>query len=382
MIYTPFRLVWQRICQPTDTSPTGQPCECERNSAMDYSKWEALSKEVETGEIQERDQIRETNRQDYLKEQAEKQARLPPNSAPHRSCCGYADPEHLKALTEQQRQKPQLSAEELYAKQLAAVQATREHGNQLVKEGNLDQAFQVYERGALILAGMLGTEDLTGLECTLNLNMALVKLKQKDYLKCVECVQMALVLQPSNTKALYRLGMAHLGMGNLREATENFKKVLSLDPSCQEAKQQLQAVRTQQEKEKLRETEFARHFAEKMSMSASNSQTRADKQSPESHTRVDLTSDHEGNQDITGNIQSPVNVRLPVSREQFGCSSAETVRTLLESLEMGKYSDLLIEEGFDSLLALKALTIDDLIYMGFKRGHARVVFQKVQTIVT
>jgi len=58
---------------------------------------------------------------------------------------------------------------------------------------------------------------------------------------------------------------------------------------------------------------------------------------------------------------------------------ATTVRALLERLDLLKYADLLIDEGFDSLAALRALTLEDLLAMGLKRGHARLLLQQTQS---
>jgi hypothetical protein len=48
-----------------------------------------------------------------------------------------------------------LSTDQKNVKKVAAVEATREHGNQLFKAGDLDQAYAVYERGVLIVNGAL-----------------------------------------------------------------------------------------------------------------------------------------------------------------------------------------------------------------------------------
>lgn len=60
------------------------------------------------------------------------------------SCgCGYVDPEQLKRIAAQNAKVPQLSTEQKNEKKKKAVAATREHGNQLFKEGNYDLAYQV-----------------------------------------------------------------------------------------------------------------------------------------------------------------------------------------------------------------------------------------------
>lgn len=58
------------------------------------------------------------------------------------------------------------------------------------------------------------------------------------------------------------------------------------------------------------------------------------------------------------------------------------VRALLRSLELEGFADLLVAEGFDSLHCLRSLQLEDLLAMGFKRGHARTLLTTLQAALT
>jgi len=54
----------------------------------------------------------------------------------------------------------------------------------------------------------------------------------------------------------------------------------------------------------------------------------------------------------------------------------------LENLEvdMSEYADALVEEGFDSLKALKTITNEDLKELGVKKGHRRIILAEVESL--
>jgi len=185
----------------------------------------------------------------------------------HSCGCGFADPDRLKKLSE--KKKDEMPLEERNKKKLAAVEATREHGNILFKEGKYEQAFAVYDRGILIINGSYGMSDeeqakLTQLELTLDLNMAACQLKLKNYLKAIDHCKMALQIESQHPKAFFRIGQAHLGMGNLAEATQNFKTVLELDPRNAEAVKQLEEIRRLEAQQRDTEKQFAKSMAARM----------------------------------------------------------------------------------------------------------------------
>jgi len=52
----------------------------------------------------------------------------------------------------------------------------------------------------------------------------------------------------------------------------------------------------------------------------------------------------------------------------------------LEKIKMHRYKDLFIEEGFDCFAALEHITAEDLMTMGVKRGHSRLIFAEVEKL--
>ena len=46
---------------------------------------------------------------------------------------------------------------------------------------------------------------------------------------------------------------------------------------------------------------------------------------------------------------------------------------LLKSLRLERYYDTLVNEGYDDLAFLSEATLDDLLEMGMKKGHARAM---------
>lgn len=81
--------------------------------------------------------------------------------------------------------QPQLTLEEKNTKKLRAVEATREDGNRLFKEGQYAQAYAVYNRGTLIAQGTYGLEgeqqtQMDVLESLLELNQSFCQIKLGD----------------------------------------------------------------------------------------------------------------------------------------------------------------------------------------------------------
>jgi len=293
---------------------------------MDYSKWDEMAKEVDREEEKQKEERRKNNRDRYMKEQSEKQRKWKeqkirekkakkrsekkkrkakllaeghahghgkhghthkdgekckghePDSSgsevsdiemPSRSCCGYADPEELKKAALKKKKEPQITLEEKNKKKMKAVEATREHGNQLFGEGKYEHAFAVYERGVLIINGAYGMSDedydkLTKLECLLDLNMAFCQLKIKDYPKCISHCKMAINIEKENAKAYYRWGQALIEMGEYPQAREKFRKVRELEPKNTECLKQLRRIKTLIQIQKEKTKQWSQNMQKKM----------------------------------------------------------------------------------------------------------------------
>jgi len=183
----------------------------------------------------------------------------------HMCGCGYADPEQLKKISEQRNKEPQLSLEEKNVKKMAAVEAAKEDGNIQFKEGNYQLSLQIYERGVLIVNGAYGMNDedttkMSRLEKELDLNMALCRIKMKQYPEAIENCKMVLNLDKTNVKALYRKGLAYRLMGEYVSAEKDYNAALELDPNNAEVRKQLKEL----EVLKIEENEKVKKFNQAM----------------------------------------------------------------------------------------------------------------------
>lgn len=108
----------------------------------------------------------------------------------------------------------------------------KEKGNQLFKEGRYDEAIESYG---------------IGIECdprnpVLYANRAMAFLRKNMLGVAEEDCSRALAWDDSYVKAYHRRGLAREGLGKLQLATEDFRKVLQLDPNNKEAAQRLQTL--------------------------------------------------------------------------------------------------------------------------------------------
>ena len=67
-------------------------------------------------------------------------------------------------------------------------------------------------------------EEMENIECLLNLNMALCKLKLHEWTAAIESVRMAIQIDNENPKAYYRMAEAYIGMGEYEKAKQENKK--------------------------------------------------------------------------------------------------------------------------------------------------------------
>ena len=212
---------------------------------MNYSKWEKLEQEEAEEERLEKERKRAESKARYEKSEKErkekwlkKKLKEDPNFDLHeyehthgksRCGCGYADPKELKRLeAERKANAPnELTVEEKNLKKISAVEATREHGAILFKEGKYAHAYAVYERGCLIINGMIDISDETfdqmnKVEGILDVNMAACKLKLKEYQAALDSCRMALNIDEKHVKAHYRMGQAYHAMGKFAQALTRF----------------------------------------------------------------------------------------------------------------------------------------------------------------
>jgi len=124
----------------------------------------------------------------------------------------------------------------------------------------------------LILNGCYGLNEeeqqkINKHEIAFDLNMALCKIKMEKWTEAIDNCKMVLNLDKNNVKALYRKGLAFIGLGEYEKATEDFKAVIQLQPNNSEAKNQLEVIKRLE----LEQREKSKKFNEKMAQKMKNS---------------------------------------------------------------------------------------------------------------
>jgi len=165
--------------------------------------------------------------------------------------------------------KPKMSIEEKNRKKVAAIEATREDGKKLFKEGKLREAIQIYERGVLICNGIydLSDEDWKAVqrhEMLLDLNVATCHLKLKEYQEAIRHCKMALAIDKKCMKALYRMAQAHVGIGELDKAQASLENARELEPKSSALATLGQTIKQLKKKQREKAKEFRRQMAAKM----------------------------------------------------------------------------------------------------------------------
>lgn len=94
--------------------------------------------------------------------------------------------------------------------------------------------------------------ELNKIKIPILLNYAQCKLLASDYYSVIEHCTTVLETEPNNVKALFRRAKAHVGAWNCKEAEEDFRKVMKLDPKLKSLTQ-----KELQELEKLKKAKNA-----------------------------------------------------------------------------------------------------------------------------
>ena len=286
---------------------------------MDYSKWDVLAAEEDKDEQQRKAEQRRKNKDDYIRQQQERiqqhqQQQHQPHptpTAPHarhdthqhqhehhhdhsddqhaptttslpqselpayrRSCgCGFTDVDTLLAMQKHAAANPGPSAEQKREKQLNAINAIRTHAKELYTTQQYQHAYSIYERGALIIAGMTDLPpDVQQLvdqhELTITHNMALCQLQLHNYSHAIELARMALQLTPEHdsqeaTKAHYRMLQCYVRLGQWEEAEAEVAE-LNRRGGWAGLGEEVKLMRRMREVEKVKEREFQIRMKEKM----------------------------------------------------------------------------------------------------------------------
>jgi len=122
------------------------------------------------------------------------------------------------------------------AQRIESATNSKEEGNALFKEKKFSEAIECYRQGIKTLDYRWGAtpveeKNMETLRVILNSNAAMCSLKINNLDDAVGFCNTAIELDPFNTKALYRLSEAYIGLSNFEKATEVINKCLEIDPN-------------------------------------------------------------------------------------------------------------------------------------------------------
>lgn len=120
----------------------------------------------------------------------------------------------------------------------------KEKGTNYFKSDRINLAIKMYEKVPKYLSvesdfeGDLKTEK-DSLELATHLNLALCYLKTDEHIRAKESCDKALELDSQNEKALFRRGLAHLGLASPEIAVKDFQDVIKVEPKNTAASKQI-----------------------------------------------------------------------------------------------------------------------------------------------
>lgn len=127
---------------------------------------------------------------------------------------------------------------------LEGAEKAKEQGTACFNKSSFVAAVKAYERMGTLLATdpefkEENEEKRKKLLTTSHLNLAMTHLKRNDFTAARKAADEALTSDSKNVKALYRRGMANIGLKDLEDAKVDFKQVIKIEPDNKAAKQQL-----------------------------------------------------------------------------------------------------------------------------------------------
>lgn len=130
---------------------------------------------------------------------------------------------------------------------LSSAKTCKEDGSSLLKEGQVDEACKVYERGIkrlkkITVNGDVSQTDIDNVKLALYLNISLCHFRLSRWPETIQSCCDALVLDSCNVKGLFRRGVARSRNGFLKEARADLIRVCQLAPSNVEARSELKRV--------------------------------------------------------------------------------------------------------------------------------------------
>lgn len=140
----------------------------------------------------------------------------------------------LKLVVELLRVGKKITAEMDSKELIAEATKKKESGNRYFREKNYEQAAKLYKRALKLLESWEHAEEdeaaCKALLVALGNNVGNVQHKLKQYKEARQSSLEVIQLDPTNVKAMYRVGQIALEQSEFAEATEFLRKALELEP--------------------------------------------------------------------------------------------------------------------------------------------------------
>lgn len=131
----------------------------------------------------------------------------------------------------------------------------KEHGGELYRAGDIEAAARRYAKALRLLVAAAPPPDYDQIKAELHANLAACQLRLRQPANAACNCSKTLALQPANTKALFRRGLAYDAMNDLEGAVQDLKGVLRVEPGNRAARRELDRV---MERIKARDAKLAR----------------------------------------------------------------------------------------------------------------------------
>ncbi|XP_063152387.1 FK506-binding protein-like [Candoia aspera] len=118
----------------------------------------------------------------------------------------------------------------------------KERGGELYRAGAIGAAARRYARALRLLVVAAPPPDYDQIKAELHTNLAACQLRLHQPANAAHNCSKTLVLQPANTKALFRRGLAYDAMNDLEGAVQDLKGVLRVEPGNRAARRELERV--------------------------------------------------------------------------------------------------------------------------------------------